>query len=227
MSLLVNRGYRARVIPAGAVDPSVADQSLCGLIVLAPRGRSDASFIAGAFRTIRAAGPALLRSGQLGGASLLTVSRLDGRFGSGGLAREIDPTSGALAGLAKTAGQEWPGVHCKAVDLDAAFESSGQAAAGIVDELLTSGPAEVGLGARGRVVIELGPAREPEAAGGRTPRLGRGDLVVITGGARGITAEVAVALAEAFQPRLLLLGRSPEPEARRTSRSPIVTTKPS
>jgi NAD(P)-dependent dehydrogenase (short-subunit alcohol dehydrogenase family) len=36
---------------------------------------------------------------------------------------------------------------------------------------------------------------------------------VITGGARGITAEVAVALAEAFRPRQLVLGRSPAPEA--------------
>ena len=35
---------------------------------------------------------------------------------------------------------------------------------------------------------------------GRTPPLGPGDVVVITGGARGVTAEVAVALAEAFRP---------------------------
>src|SRR5262249_40245277 len=34
---------------------------------------------------------------------------------------------------------------------------------------------------------------------------------VITGGARGVTAEVAVALAEACRPTLVLLGRSPEP----------------
>ena len=38
-----------------------------------------------------------------------------------------------------------------------------------------------------------------------------GDVVVVSGGARGITAEVAVALASAFQPRLVLLGRSPAP----------------
>jgi acyl transferase domain-containing protein/NAD(P)-dependent dehydrogenase (short-subunit alcohol dehydrogenase family) len=212
-SLLIDRGYRVRVIPAGRLDPPDADEALCGLIVLAPRGRIDSTFIDGSFRTIRVAGPALLRSGQRGGASLLTVARLDGSFGLGGLARELDPASGALAGLAKTAGQEWPGVHCKAVDLDTAFGSSVQAAAGIVDEFLTGGPAEVGLGARGRSAIELVPARASGAASGRAPRLGRGDLVVITGGARGITAEVAVALAEAFQPRLLLLGRSPEPES--------------
>ncbi len=213
-SLLVNRGYRARVIPAGSVDLPAADQGPCGLIVLAPRGPIDERFVAGAFRTIRGAGPALLRAAQLGGASILTVARLDGTFGSDGLAGEIDPTSGSLAGLVKTAGQEWPGVHCKAVDLDAAFEPSAQAAALIVEELLTSGPLEVGLRVAGRSAIELGPVRSHEATNGRKTRLGRGDLVVITGGARGITAEVAVELAGAFQPRLLLLGRSPEPDAK-------------
>ena len=39
-------------------------------------------------------------------------------------------------------------------------------------------------------------------------------MVVITGGARGVTAEVAVALAEAFRPTLVVLGRSPEPDGR-------------
>ena len=43
------------------------------------------------------------------------------------------------------------------------------------------------------------------------PAIDRGDVVVISGGARGITAEVAVALAESFGPRLVLLGRTPAP----------------
>ena len=51
--------------------------------------------------------------------------------------------------------------------------------------------------------------------GGLDPRdrapLGPSDVVVMTGGARGITAEVAVALAEAFRPTIVLLGRSPAP----------------
>ncbi len=143
----------------------------------------------------------------------MTVSRLDGTFCLGGTGRPINPGSGALAGLAKTAVREWPEVHCKAVDLDVTVESPELAAAWIVDELITSGPSEVGLSPRGRISVELEPARRPDEVRGRSPGLGRGDLVVITGGARGITAEVAIALAGAFQPRLLLLGRSPEPVA--------------
>ena len=53
----------------------------------------------------------------------LTVSRLDGQFGFHGLEGRINPSSGALAGLAKTAAKEWPRVHCKAVDLDVAMDS--------------------------------------------------------------------------------------------------------
>src|SRR5207302_3948094 len=39
-----------------------------------------------------------------------------------------------------------------------------------------------------------------------------GDGIVATGGARGVPAEATVALARAFRPTLVLLGRSPAPE---------------
>ncbi len=65
------------------------------------------------------------------------------------------PISGALAGLTKTAGCEWPAVNCKAIDLDAAFDVPEGAARLIVEEFLKRGPNEVGLSRQGRVVIEL------------------------------------------------------------------------
>ena len=88
---------------------------------------------------LRAAGPALERSAARGGAALLTVSRLDGSFGLTGLGRDASPTAGGLAGMAKTAGHEWPGVHCKAVDLDPAFDSPEQAADLIVESCSSAG----------------------------------------------------------------------------------------
>jgi NAD(P)-dependent dehydrogenase (short-subunit alcohol dehydrogenase family) len=45
------------------------------------------------------------------------------------------------------------------------------------------------------------------------PPLQPGELVVLSGGARGVTAEVAIDLAVATQATLLLLGRSPAPQA--------------
>ena len=76
------------------------------------------------------------------------MSRLDGTFGLTGLAAEPSPAAGALAGMAKTAGHEWRGVHCKAVDLAPGFDSPSHAAELIVNELFKRGPAEVALGPR-------------------------------------------------------------------------------
>jgi acyl transferase domain-containing protein/NADP-dependent 3-hydroxy acid dehydrogenase YdfG len=211
---LHERGYRCRLIAPGESSAAAKDEdeALCGLIILAPRRLHD-GFIGRAFRALRSAGPALERAAQNGGASLLTVSRLDGRFGVLGLAPQIDPQGGALAGLAKTAGHEWPGVPCKAVDLDAAIDSPDLAACMIVEELLARGPAEVGRTARERLGLELVPVSECEPAPlvEQQRSLAPGDLIVISGGARGVTAVVAAALAKAFQPRLALLGRSPAP----------------
>src|SRR5205814_933749 len=157
----------------------------CGVVILAPGDRRETGFLLDGLRLLRSAGPALERSGQRGDAALLTVSRLDGGFAVLGLAPEIGPASGAPAGLAKTAGQEWPGVPCKAVDLDEdAFESPRQAALSIVDELLARGPAEVGLSRRGRMVLELEPAPDSGVGPAQAHHRKRSGLVVITGGAR-------------------------------------------
>ena len=60
-------------------------------------------------------------------------------------------------------------------------------------------------------------------AGDAAPRIRPSDVIVLTGGARGVTAEVAVALAEAYRPTLVLLGRSPAPAAEPPSWPPAAT----
>ncbi len=210
-SVLLERGYRPQVIKPEESAATTPSDHLCGVIILAARDHLADTFSRDVFRIVRAAAPALERSGLNGGAALVTVSRLDGSFGVNGLGSEIQPASGALAGIAKTAGQEWANVHCKAIDLDYDFNSPEAAAGLIVDEMLRRGPSEVGLSQQGRIVLKLEPLPKPGSASRQTRRLERGDVVVISGGARGITAEVAVALAESFQPRLVILGRSPAP----------------
>ena len=146
---------------------------------------------------------------------LATVTRLDGAFGTRGLARAAaEPVSGGLAGLAKTAGHEWPEVACKAIDLDPAFARRRRTAAEAIARRAV--PARPGGGRPDARRADRRWSWSPTPIGRRRRRtapLGRGDVVVITGGARGVTAEVAVALAEAFRPTLVLLGRSPAPAA--------------
>jgi malonyl CoA-acyl carrier protein transacylase/NAD(P)-dependent dehydrogenase (short-subunit alcohol dehydrogenase family) len=208
---LVERGIAARVIQLDQAVPPAANERLCGLIVLAPRDAIDHAFVTRAFRVMRGAAPALEESAARGGASFATVSRLDGSFGLNGLSGAASPISGALAAFAKTAGREWPAVECKAIDLDAVFDVPEGAARLIVEEFLKRGPDEVGINRHGRTVIDLDASMPSALARRRGMDLGRGDLVVISGGGRGITAEVALAIASAFQPRLVILGRSPAP----------------
>ena len=144
-SSLRRRGYRQELVRLRGADTRAGGEAPCGLIVIAPEQLRDDSVIADAFRVFAQQVLRLCNPGGRARAALLTVSRLDGRFGVNGLVSLAFPTSGALAGMVKTAGQEWPGVDCKAVDLDPGFDSPESAADMIVEELLKRGPAEVGM----------------------------------------------------------------------------------
>jgi acyl transferase domain-containing protein/NAD(P)-dependent dehydrogenase (short-subunit alcohol dehydrogenase family)/acyl carrier protein len=207
-ALLRDRGFAVNTIAAQAMAETVPSGSVSGLIVTAPAAGSDDSFLENAFLLLQNSALPLRQAGDSGGAVFATVSRLDGAFGYGS-ASLADPLSGGMAGLAKTAGREWPEVTCKAIDLGD-FTDPAAAARAVADELFRDGPAEVGLTPVGRTtpgLVDLPAATTPAS-----PPIREGDVVVITGGGRGVTAATAVALAAAYRPFLVLLGRSPEPE---------------
>jgi acyl transferase domain-containing protein len=194
--------------------PSVPDR-LGGLLLLAPDGEgplwteADEAYLRSAFLLAARCGRSLQAAGAAGGSWFATVGRLDGAFGLADPAAAFSPAGGSLSGLAKTAGHEWPGVVCQAFDVHRAWGAA-RAAEAIVEELFLDGPAEVGIGPLGRVGVFSRPAG-PAAEG--VPPCRPGELVVLTGGARGVTAEVALALAEAYGPVVALLGRTPAPGA--------------
>ena len=190
-------GFTPRIL---AIDQPLPPQ-LDGLIILSPAAGSNDLFLLQAFQAVQASSGAVQ--------ALLTVSRLNGYFGLLPGSDLYDPLSGGLAGLCKTAGHEWPQVSCKALDLAIELPAA-VAAKAIVNELLLLGPGEVGISAQGLHSLKLSAAPLTESAA--LPLLQRGDLVVISGGARGVTAEVAIDLAAATQATLLLFGRSPAPQ---------------
>ena len=201
--LVVQRGDLAQV---ASLDARTAPAAL---LLLAPRSACDGNTLAQMFRHIQLAGPALRKAGSTGTSMLVTVSRMDGAFGFGAMDSGADPVGGGLAGMVKTARLEWPEVHCKALDLDSAMQNLDEAAQQIVDEMFFAGPVEVGIADRGRAALAVATADAlPEASAGAPP-LGRDDVVVVSGGARGVTGAAAVAIAQAFQSTLVLLGRSP------------------
>jgi NADP-dependent 3-hydroxy acid dehydrogenase YdfG len=184
--------------------PKSPPAALGGLVLIAPPAGDGLGLRA--FRWLRQTGPALRQSAS---AVVATVTHLDGTFGLSDAGPLGAAESGALAGLAKTVRHEWPTVAAKAIDLDPALDP---AAAGdaVVDELFRAGPTEVGIGPTGNSTLELVPA---PLAGDLALQLSPSDVIVLTGGARGVTAEVAMALAGSGRPTLVLLGRSPEPTA--------------
>ncbi|MFO0908890.1 MAG: SDR family NAD(P)-dependent oxidoreductase [Isosphaeraceae bacterium] len=167
----------------------------------------------GLFALARSLADDLSRAGERGSGALLGLTALGGGFASlGAPAEGWFPGQGALAGLIKTLAREWPEVRTRVVDLDPA-EPVDRLVERIYDELFTSGHiAEVAWRDGRRVALEV-VERSLEGATPSDFTLRPGEPVVITGGARGITALVAADLAERWQPRLLLMGTSPVPAA--------------
>ncbi|WP_432823186.1 SDR family NAD(P)-dependent oxidoreductase, partial [Trichloromonas sp.] len=204
-------GYQPKLVSLDELDFLPAPSDLGGLILLSPASATDDLFLKRAFRLLQIAGPGLKKAGEQGKSLLATVSRLNGVFGLLPGASPADPVSGGLAGLSKTASHEWPQVSCKAIDLAPELQDATTTAAALVEEILTDGPLEVGISAAGQHTLKL--TTVPLTGEMRELPVAAGDLLVISGGARGVTAEVAVSLAAASQATLLLLGRSPAPEA--------------
>ena len=132
----------------------------------------------------------------------VTIQATGGDFGLAG-----DPGqaawSGGLTGVVKTAAREWPGAALKAIDV----ADPATAAVEILDEIFLGGPTpEVGIAADGtRSVVEIEPLAKD---GERNAVLKPGSVVVVSGGARGVTASSVAKLAEAWNIRLALMGRS-------------------
>jgi NAD(P)-dependent dehydrogenase (short-subunit alcohol dehydrogenase family) len=124
------------------------------------------------------------------------------------VARQIDGPGGP-AGLLKTVAAEYPAVRCRAVDVELAMPVD--ALAGLLrDELhAETGPIEISHAGGGRSTIKLTPS---ELYADKVPiDLPPDAVVLITGGARGITAQVAIELARRYRCMIELVGRSAEP----------------
>ncbi|MBW2217192.1 MAG: SDR family NAD(P)-dependent oxidoreductase, partial [Deltaproteobacteria bacterium] len=203
--------YMPELVSLKHIENKEQPTNLGGLLILSPAKDAGDDFIKDSFRLLKHVGPALKNTGENGGSVLLTVSRMDGHFGLASLNGQNDPASGGIAGLLKTALHEWPEVHCKALDLAGNFENRSDAVSTVVEEMFLDGPVEVGLSNKGKYILELNSAPINNASLLKNPPICEGDVVIITGGARGITAEVAATFSSAFKPTLVLLGRSGEP----------------
>ncbi len=151
----------------------------------------------------------LSRDALVGGARwIVAASPLGGRFGIGGTSSGL--RLGGVSGLIKTLAREWPEAHVRVVDVDPAAVPDSLARL-LCIELLDGGHSvEVGYDGEVRYTVA---AEALDARADRDLGLDSNSVVLLTGGARGITARVAVTLAERYRCQLELVGRSPLPKA--------------
>ncbi len=208
---LSDRGFKPRVVNLDEPFLPAVPERVGGLIVVAPADGISDRQLWRAMEWLQKAGPGLRRAATASAAVFATVSRLDGRFGFEATRPLTDPVSGGLAGLTKSAAREWPELTCKAFDLADGWPSPSEAARVLVEELLRVGPIEIGLSPKRACTPTVFEDRLPDAFSGSAP-VRPGELVIVSGGARGVTAAAALAIAHAWQPRLAIIGRSPEPD---------------
>ncbi|THB78043.1 MAG: SDR family NAD(P)-dependent oxidoreductase [Desulfobacteraceae bacterium] len=202
-------GFQAELFDlASGTIPSFKDAAGIVLVSQAFDPNTDASeYLARSFELCRKNGEQLESSGRDKGAFLCTVTFMGSMFGLDGSPVEGNPIYGGLAGLVKTAALEWKHVLCRALDMPHDAGLCREQAQAAVSLMMTQGAVEMGLNQETCNIPEL----EPQQVSSRMPRLSKADVVVITGGAKGVTSVCALELAKAFSPTIVLIGRSPEP----------------
>ncbi len=141
---------------------------------------------------------------------LLVASALGGDFGVASSGADFS-RGGGLAGLVKSVAKEFPDLRAHWVDFDLS-ESLDRIAHHIEQELLAENPLpEVAYHGGRRYSREVVPTALSEGSLDGLP-LTPESVVLLTGGSRGITALIAIALARLYRCHIEVVGRSPLPQ---------------
>jgi malonyl CoA-acyl carrier protein transacylase len=170
----------------------------------------------------RAAENDLKQTGRAGGALFAAITARGGAFGlqpNG----PFSPTHFAVADFTKTLALEFTGVLCKVVDLDPT-DPNPILRQKLIDEL-TSPDDTLQVGLPGDRRLTVAPQIAP-LDGGTTRQIQRDWVFLVTGGARGVTAEIARQLAESYRPTLILAGASPLPSGPESADTASITEIP-
>ncbi|MDM8535712.1 SDR family NAD(P)-dependent oxidoreductase [Desulfobacterales bacterium HSG17] len=174
------------------------------------------NFIKSAFLLIQKNSRYLMEAGKTKGAFLSGISFLGGNFAfsdqtsnqPSDKAFNCDPVYGGLAGLIKTAGIEWNDVLCRALDMPDSIEQCMEHSEAAASLMMTHGSVEMGLDGDNCNIPSL---IDQEVLESVKLNLDSDDVVVITGGAKGVTAACAIELARQYSPAIMLIGRSASP----------------
>jgi len=166
--------------------------------------------VKGLFYLIKAVSPDIKRAAERG--FLLGATTMHGNVASDPMPVSSHAAAGGVAGLLKTAALEWPAVRCKVIDVEAHAPAASVAAHVLREIAAADGAVEIRYRNGRRFVLRPQPAALHDR-GATQVSIDASWVLLITGGARGITAEVACELAARYRPTLILAGRSPLPAA--------------
>ncbi|GAA2583393.1 SDR family NAD(P)-dependent oxidoreductase [Actinomadura fulvescens] len=202
-ALLERHGARVHSLGAGRLAEAPDLDAADGVIELSGLGPAQAPVLPAIFDGLR-------RALVAGAGRLLLATGSGGAFGHG---RPGDPAPGAgLRGFARTAALEFPGTVVRAVDLDPKDEPHRLAEQLLTELCATDAPVIVGHHAdHGRATLQIFPAPLTPSGHGAGLSLTSESVVLLTGGARGITARIAAGLARATGCRIELIGRTAVP----------------
>ena len=204
-SLLHGRGATAEIVdfPSATTIPADLDQ-IDGLIHLwSLNPNSRARDVKRFFAVVRA-------SLQKKARHLMVATALGGDFGASGAGANFR-RGGGLAGMVKSVAKEFPELRAHWVDFDLS-ESLDAIARSIEQELLAENPLpEVAYQGGRRYARDVVHTELTSGSLDGLP-LTPESTVLITGGARGITALIAIELAKRYRCHLEVVGRSPMPK---------------
>jgi acyl transferase domain-containing protein/NAD(P)H-dependent flavin oxidoreductase YrpB (nitropropane dioxygenase family) len=176
-----------------------------------------ASDIKGLYHLARAASE-LARPGV---DSCLVTATHGGPFGAKNEHDEHAPIRSALVGVVKALAKEWPSTRCRVIDLDTV--GAPRASAELLRREATTDSVDVDVGYRASTRMALRPVRTELAAPEPSFLLDSASVLLVTGGASGVTAEVLHELASRYRPTVLIVGRSPLPAPEDPETAPIAT----
>lgn len=158
-------------------------------------------------RALLALAQKLLRAGSQGQRYFALVTEQGGHFGQQAFGTESAITE-AGAGFVKSLRLEHPDIQTRCIDLHPALPAEVKARC-ILDEL-ARGDGHIDAGysdAQSRFTTEYIPLATVALPPAKRP-LQSGDVVLVTGGGKGITAECALTLAQTYKLKLALVGSS-------------------
>ncbi len=211
---LLERGCQAKLVALSSSESLALPDELQGLYILSPAqfDQQAQRWLKNSYKVLRRCAESLQKSQGF----VVTVSSHGGQFGLDGLEQLAQTYAGGTTAFIKTIAVEWLGVHARAIDMGLDFSDSLEAARRCLLASMLQGPLEIGVQRDRMFTLKL----EEESFSDQSPQkiLKPGDTVLVTGGARGVTAATLIALAKRYPVRFVIWGRTPlgAPEARET-----------